>query len=74
MHRRIGNALGDPVAGGCGGDLWADGREVILAVGVLDMGAECATLACQVHASAQQVAGGAPLGRRDLGRREHPAA
>jgi hypothetical protein len=55
-------------------DFFADGREVILAIGILDMGKEFAAFACQVHASAQQVAGGAHLGGVDRGLGEHPAA
>jgi hypothetical protein len=38
------------------------------------MGEECAALACEVHASAQQVAGGAHLGGGDRGLGEHTAA
>ncbi len=74
LHRRIGKALGDPVSVGFVGDLFADGREVILAVGILNMGQEFTACAGQVHASTQQVAGRAHLGRRDRGLREHPAA
>jgi hypothetical protein len=56
------------------GDLWADGGEVILAVGVVSMGEEFAAWAGQVHASPQQGAGGAHLGRIDRGLGPHPAA
>jgi hypothetical protein len=74
LPRRIGNALGAPVAIGFVGDLVAEGREGILAVGVLARGEEFAALACQVQAAPPPVAGGAPLGRRDSGLGEHPAA
>jgi hypothetical protein len=74
VHRWIGTALGDPVSVGFVGDLFADGREMILAVGVLSMGEEFAACACQVHASPQQVADGAHLGRIARGLGEHPAA
>src|SRR5207247_236353 len=60
----IGQALGDPVTVGCGGDLVANGGQVIRAVGMVYVGEECAALACQGHAAAQQVAGRAPRGWR----------
>ena len=53
LHRRIGKAFSDSFTIGFVGDLFADGREVLLAVGILDMGEEFATFACQVHTSAQ---------------------
>jgi hypothetical protein len=74
LPRWIGQAFRNAVAMGFIGELCADGREVILAVGVLSMGEEFAVLACQVRASAQQVAGGAPRARIDRRWREHPAA
>jgi hypothetical protein len=74
VHRRIGKALGDPVAVGFGGDLFADGWEVILAVGILNMRQECTAFAGQVQAPTQQVAGRAHLGWIDIGLREHTAA
>jgi hypothetical protein len=72
--RWIGTALGDPVTVGFGGALCANGGQGRLAVGMVYVGEECAALACQGHASAQQVAGGAHLGGGDLGLGEHPAA
>jgi hypothetical protein len=74
LYRWIGTALGDPVTVGFGGDLCANGGQGRLAVGMVDMGEECAACACQGHASAQQVAGGAPLGGVDRGLGEPTAA
>jgi len=74
VHRRIGQALGAPVAVALVGDFFADGREVLLAVGIVNMGSAFTTFASQVHASTQQIAGRAHLGRRDIGLWEHPAA
>ncbi len=42
VHRRIGKALGDPISVGFVGDLFADGREVIRAVGIVDLRQEVA--------------------------------
>jgi hypothetical protein len=74
VHRWIGKAFSDAVAIGLVGDLFADRRQVILAVGILHVRQECAAFACQVRASAQQVAGGAHLARIDICLRAHPAA
>ncbi len=73
-YRWIGKALGDPVTVGFGGDLFAHGGQGILAVGMVYVGEECAACACQGHASAQQVTGGAHRGGGDIGVGEHPAA
>jgi hypothetical protein len=74
LHGRIGNACGDPVAVRCLRELGAEGREVILAGGVLARGQECAAVSCSGPAAAPQVAGGPPGGRIARGLREHPAA
>jgi hypothetical protein len=74
VHRGIGEALGDPVSVGAVGNGFADGREGLLAVGLSDMGQECAAFAGQRHPSTQQVAGRTPLGGIDRGLRKHPAA
>ena len=73
-HRRLGNALGHAVSVGFVGALCADGREVRLAVGIVDRGQAFAALAGQGHASTPQGPGRAPLSRRDLGLREPTAA
>ena len=49
LHRGIGEALGDPVAVGFVGELLAIGGQVVLAVGVLEMGEELGPFA---HADA----------------------
>src|SRR5712691_9279987 len=74
LHRRIGTALSDAIAVGFVGDLFANRRQVILAVGILHMGQEFAAFSRQVHTSAQQVAGGAHLGGVDIGLWEHATA
>ena len=74
VHRRIGTALGDPISVGLVGELFADGWEGILAVGMVHMGQEFPAFAGQGHAPTQQVAGRAPLGWRDRGLREPTAA
>lgn len=73
-HRWIGEALGDPVSVGFVGNVLADGREGIRAVGLVDMGQEFAAFAGQMHTSTQQVAGRTPRGGLDRGLRKHPAA
>ena len=57
-----GKALGDPISVGFVGDLFVDGWEVILAVGMLNMGQKCTALSGQGHAPTQQVGGRTPLG------------
>ena len=46
LDRWIGTALGDPVTVGFGGALCANGGPVLLAVGMVDVGEECAACAC----------------------------
>jgi hypothetical protein len=48
------------------GDLLADLGSVRLAVGVVHLSQECRAFAHQVRATSEQVAGGAPLRRRDI--------
>ena len=74
VHRWIGTALGDSVSVRFVGNVCDDGREILLTVGMVDRGQECAAWAGQRHASTQQVAGRAPLGRRDRGLWKHTAA
>ena len=74
LHCRISKTLGDPVTVGFVGDLFANGGQVILAIGILHMGEEFAAFAGQVHAAAQYVAGGAHLGGIHIGLREHATA
>jgi hypothetical protein len=63
VHRGIGQALGHALAVGFGGDVLAELGQVILAVGLLDMGEELRPLAPQVDAAPQEIAGRPQLGR-----------
>ena len=73
-HRRVGTALGDSIAVAVVSDFFAKSREGIRAVGMWDRGQECAACAGQGQAAAQEVTRRAPLGRRDRGLWQHPAA
>jgi len=57
-HARFVKAFGHSFAVGLIGDLLADLREVILAVGILDVGEKLGAFAHQVHTATKQVAGG----------------
>lgn len=72
--RGLGNTGSDAVAMGWVGDLVAERRQGLGAGGRWHRGQECTAGACQGPASAPQVSGSAPLGRRDSGLREPPAA
>ena len=74
VHCRISTTLGDPVTVGFVGHLFANGGHMILTIGMLHMGAECAACAGQGHAAAQEVAGGAPRGGIPIGLREQATA
>ena len=74
LPRWIGKPFSAAIAIGWVGDLFAERRQVIWAVGMLHVGQEFAAFACQVRASAQQVAGGAHLARIDIRLWEHAAA
>jgi hypothetical protein len=69
----IGKALGTPLAVGFVGDLFANGRQVILAVGILHVREELGPFVCQMQAAPKQGTGGAHVGGRDIGLREHAA-
>jgi hypothetical protein len=71
LHGGVGKALGDPLAVGLVGDLFADGGQVILAIGILDMGQEFGAFVRQMHATLEQVTGGTHLGGIDISLREH---
>lgn len=72
----IGKALGhvDACAIGFPADPGTKLRQVVLAIGVLDVRQELGALPHQVIASAHEVAGGAHFGRIDIGLREHARA
>ena len=66
-------ALGDPLAVHFLGDLLAERREVVLGVGVLDVGEEVGAAADEVGSPAQEVPGGSHLGGVDVGHGEGAA-
>ena len=74
LHGRIGTALSDPVTVGFRGDLFANGGQIVLTVGILYVGQEFTTFASQMHAASEQVTSGAHLGGVDIGLREHATA
>jgi hypothetical protein len=74
VHGRLRNALGHTWAVGFGGKLFATGRQVVLAVGMLAVRQELGAVVRQRPAAPQQVAGRAPLSWIDLGVRQHAAA
>jgi len=74
VHRGIVTALGHAVPGGLGGELFANLRQIVLAVGLLDMGQELRSFAHQVGPASQEVTGGPHLRWIDVGLREHAAA
>jgi hypothetical protein len=59
---------------GFGGDLWAERRQIILAMSILDVCQEFGSFVCQRHTAPEQVAGGLHGDRGDRGLREHAAA
>ena len=73
-HGWIGTAFGNAVTVGLGGDLFAHGREVILAMGMLHRGQECSTLVRQRHTAPEHVTSRAHLGGVSIGLWEHTAA
>ena len=73
-HLGIGEMGQQPLALAALADALLEGGQVVLADGVLDMGDELRALVDQVAAPPQQIAGGAHLGRIDIGQRQHPAS
>jgi len=69
----IGKALGTPLAVRFVGDLLANGRQGILAVGILHVCQELGPFVCQMPAAPSQGTGGAHAGGIDRGLREHAA-
>jgi hypothetical protein len=73
-HRGSRTALGDAGPVGWVGDVLANLGEVVLALGVVDMGQEFCPLAPQRHATSHEVTGGTHGGGIDVGVWEHPSA
>jgi hypothetical protein len=73
VHCGVGTALGTPVTVGCIGNLLTNGRQVILAGGLVHVGQQLGAFMCSMHAASQQIAGRPQLGRRHIGVREHAA-
>ena len=70
----VGEALSQVDSVGLAGDFLAEGLEIVLAVGVLDVGEQLGTLVDQMVAPAQQVTGGAHFGWIGIGLCESTAA
>ena len=68
-HSRLRTALGDSIPVGVGGHFCADHRQMIRAVGMVDVGQALGPLAGQRPPAPAQVAGGPPGSRIDLGLR-----
>jgi hypothetical protein len=73
LHGGIGTPLGHAVTGGLLGNLLPDLGQVVLTVGVLDVGQALGPCAREIQAAPEQIPGGAPLGRIHLGVGAHPA-
>jgi hypothetical protein len=73
-YRGVGEVFGDPSAVPLVGDLLAEGGQIVLAGGVLDVGEKLGALLHEVAASAQQITGGAHLGRVGVRRGNQAAA
>jgi hypothetical protein len=73
LHGGIGNPLGHAVTGGLIGNLFPDLGQVVLTVGVLDVGQERGPFPREIQAAPEQIPGGAHLGRIHLGLGAHAA-
>ena len=74
LYGRIRTALGDALTVRLVGDVLAEGRQVLRARRLLDMGEEFCPLAHPRHATPEEVAGGPPISRIDVGLGEPAAA
>jgi hypothetical protein len=72
VHSRISEACGDPITVGFVGNLFADRRQIMLAIGILDVCQELGPFAHPGEAAPEQVAGRPH--RRGLDRRLGPQA
>ena len=70
----VGDELGDALALGYAGYVLLGIREVVLGEGAFDVGDQRGAFAVEEHASSQQIARGAHLGRVDVGHREEATA
>jgi hypothetical protein len=73
-HAGLRKVLFDAFPIGCVGQLLANLGEVVLTVGVLDMGQEFRPLAHQMTTAAEQIASRPHRGRVNVGHGKHPAA
>jgi hypothetical protein len=71
-YTRIGKVVFDALAVGFVGELLADLRQIVLTVGMLNMGQEFRSFLHQVTAPAPEIAGGAHFGGIDRGLGELP--
>jgi hypothetical protein len=71
LPRGLVTACGDALTGGVVGNLFADRRQGILAIGLVDVRSAFSALAHQVHPASEQIARGPHGGRIDIGLREH---
>lgn len=67
-------ALGDAGPIALVAEIEPDLGQIVLAVGVMDVGQQLGTLAHQVHAAPEQIAGRSHRSGIDIGHRKHPAA
>ena len=74
LHAGIREAFGNATSVGFVGDLFADLREVVLAVGVLNMAEEFGTLSLEVVATPEEVPGRAHLLGINVSHRDHVSA
>ena len=74
LHTGMWEAFGDASSVGFVGDLFADVREVVLAVGVLNVAEELGTFAHEMHAAAEKIPGRSHLLGIDVGQRDHASA
>ncbi len=71
VHRGIGKPLADAGAVGLIGNLLANRGQVVLAVGLLDMGESLGSCAHEVYPAPEEITGRAHLRGVDVGLREH---
>ncbi len=70
-HGRLVEPFGHAVVVGPVGDLFVDLGQVGLMVGILDMALEFCPFSREIHPTPEEIAGGAYLGRIDIGLWKH---